>query len=258
MFLSAWVRPISTFTRDPRVACYPRIPMQRSALDWSAIDLVIFDVDGTLYDPKKLQLGMLQQLLRHAWDTRSLQTLAILRTFRRVREALGEIADADFLSLQYAQTAALHRTRPDLVEAMTAEWMETRPLPLLAACRYPGVEDVFAALRASGKKIAVLSDYPAVAKLIALGLSADCIVSATDASIRRLKPDPRGLLSILQSTRTPAQRALMVGDRFDRDGEVALRAGVQALIRSRRPHALFNTFNSFSDPVFKALTPASS
>ena len=232
-------------------------PQPTSQFDWSTIDLVVFDVDGTLYDQRKLQLGMLRQLLGHAWQTRSLNTLLTLRTFRRVREALGERvgeqAGADFMALQYAQTASRHGKTPGAVRALTDEWMEQRPLPLLAACRYPHVAEVLAGLRASDKQIAVFSDYPAVAKLAALGLRADVVVCATDPGIARLKPDPAGLLAILRQTGVAPERALMIGDRFDRDAAAAARAGMRALIRSRRPHARWATFRGYDDAVFQPL-----
>ncbi len=226
-------------------------------IDWSTIDLVVFDVDGTLYDQRRLRLGMLRQLIGHTWQTRSLDTLLILRTFRRVREALGELGDeqvgADFMALQYAQTASRHGTTPAAVRALTDEWMEQRPLPLLAACRYAHVAEVFAGLRAAGKRIAAFSDYPAVAKLAALGLRADVVVCATDAGIARLKPDPAGLLAILRQTGVAPERALMIGDRFDRDAAAAERAGVRALIRSSRPHARWPTFRGYDDAFFGPL-----
>ena len=228
-------------------------PQPTSQFNWSAIDLVVFDVDGTLYDQRKLQLGMLRQLLGHAWQTRSLNTLLTLRTFRRVREALGEQAGSDFMALQYAQTASRHGKTPDAVRALTVEWMEQRPLPLLAACRYAHVADVFAGLRASDKRVAAFSDYPAAAKLTALGLRADVVVCATDAGIARLKPDPAGLLAILKQTRVAPERALMIGDRFDRDAAAAARAGMRALIRSRRAHAQWATFQGYDDAVFQPL-----
>ena len=226
-------------------------------LDWSTIDLVVFDVDGTLYDQRQLRLGMLRQLISHTWQSRSLDTLLTLRTFRRVREALGELDDdqagADFMTLQYAQTASRHGTTPAAVRALTDEWMEQRPLPLLAACRYAHVAEVFAGLRAAGKRVAAFSDYPAVAKLAALGLRADVVVCATDPGIARLKPDPAGLLAILKQTGVAPERALMIGDRFDRDAVAAARAGMRALIRSRRPHARWATFRAYDDVVFQPL-----
>ena len=90
-------------------------------LNWNDIDLVVFDVGGTLYDQRRLRLAMLRTL----------------RTFRQVREALGDRPEADFMRLQYARTAARHHKTEDEVRALTSEWMEHRPLPApgRAVCR---------------------------------------------------------------------------------------------------------------------------
>ena len=79
------------------------------------------------------------------------------------------------------------------------------------------------------------------------------MVCATDAEVARLKPDPAGLLAILRATGVDARRALMIGDRFDRDGVAASRAGMRALIRSGRPHPDYGTFRAYDDPVFQPL-----
>jgi phosphoglycolate phosphatase len=115
------------------------------------------------------------------------------------------------------------------------------------------LQALFAALRASGKQVAAFSDYPAKDKLKALGLQASPIVCATDPDVARLKPDPLGLHLILKRCGVPAKRALMIGDRFDRDGAVAGRAGVRALIRTSSPHPAFATFRAYDDAVFQPL-----
>jgi len=224
-----------------------------AALDWNAIDLVVFDVDGTLYDQKRMRLVMLRRLLAATLRERSLRTLGVLRTFRQVRESLGDEEAAGFMQLQYSRTAERHGCTAQEVEALTHEWMEQRPLDRIGGCRYPHLDTLFDALHAAGKRVAVLSDYPAVDKLRALGLQADPVVCATDAEIARLKPDPHGLQTVLRRTGVPAGRALMIGDRFDRDGAVARRCGVRALIRSREPHPDFETFRRYDDPVFQPL-----
>lgn len=197
-------------------------------LNWNDIDLVVFDVDRTLYDQRRLRLAMVRRLLAATWRTRSLNTLLTMRTFRKVREALGDRPQA----LQYARTAARHHKTEDEVRALTSEWMERQPLPLLAGCRYPHVDALFAGLRSAGKLIAVFSDYPATDKLAALGLQAAPVVCAADAEVARLKPDPAGLLAILRHTGVDARRAL---------------------IRSSRPHPDYGTFRAYDDPVFRPL-----
>ncbi|WP_293636335.1 HAD family hydrolase [Polaromonas sp.] len=222
-------------------------------LNWKEIDLVVFDVDGTLYDQRRLRLAMLRRLLAATWQTRSLDTLRTLRTFRQVREALGDRPEADFMRLQYARTAAQHHKTEGEVRTLTHEWMERQPLPFLAGCRYPHVDALFAGLRSAGKQIAVFSDYPATDKLAALGLQAAPVVCTTDAEVARLKPDPAGLLAILRRTGVDAPRALMIGDRIDRDGVAASRAGMRVLIRASKPHPDYATFRAYDDPVFQPM-----
>jgi phosphoglycolate phosphatase/putative hydrolase of the HAD superfamily len=217
---------------------------------WDRIDLVVFDVDGTLYDAARLRRAMWGHLLTAAWRERSLRTLQVLGTFRRVREALAQEACADFLTAQYTRTADRTGCDETQVRALVHEWMQQRPLPLLRACRWPQVQAVFAGLRAAGKPVWALSDYPAADKLDALGLQVEGAVSATDADVARLKPDPRGLRAILARTGVPAARALMIGDRMDRDAAVARRAGVPAWILSRRSAPGVRSFRGYDDPVF--------
>lgn len=228
----------------------------RPPLDWNAIDLVVFDVDGTLYRQRRVRLAMLRQLAAATLRTRSLETLRILRSFRNIREALGDEACDDFLRLQYSRTAERHRCTADRVQRLAAEWLEERPLALLAAARYRHVDTLFAGLREAGKRIAVFSDYPAAAKLRAMGLQADAVVCASDPDVARLKPDPLGLQALIRRFGVPPQRALMVGDRFDRDAAAAQRAGVRPLIRSDRRHPDFDTFRRYDDPVFRPVQPS--
>ncbi|MEY4712951.1 MAG: hypothetical protein RIS88_2401 [Pseudomonadota bacterium] len=227
-----------------------------AGIDWDRIDLVVFDMDGTLYDARRLRRAMLGRLLAAAWHERSLRTLRVLRAFRAVREALGDEEHPEFLTLQYARTAARTGCDADTVRALVQAWMEQRPLVLLRACRWPHVDTVFAALHAAGKRVAVWSDYPAQDKLRALGLQADWVVAATDPEIARLKPDPRGLLALLQHTGVSAPRAVMIGDRADRDALAARRAGVQALMLGRSPPPGVQGFCGYDDPVFTPLLEA--
>ncbi|HEX7637624.1 MAG TPA: HAD family hydrolase, partial [Burkholderiaceae bacterium] len=166
-------------------------------LDWSAIDLVVFDVDGTLYDQARLRRAMLAQLARASLRSRSLDVVNALRHFRRVREWLADQPGDDFATRQYALAAARCGLTAGEVEALAREWMERRPLPLLAACRYPHLDRLFEGLRRAGKRVAVFSDFPAADKLRALGLAAGTVVCSADPDVRRLKPDPAGLHAIL-------------------------------------------------------------
>lgn len=222
------------------------------SLDWGAIDLVVFDLDGTLYDARRLRRRMLALLLADAARTRSLRTLRVLRCFRQVREALAE-EGVDFAQWQYVRTANLIGCEDVQVQALVRRWMECEPLPLLRACRWRGVAQVFDDLRAAGKTIAVWSDYPAADKLAALELHADLVVCAGDEAVGRLKPDPRGLLVAMQRAGVVPARTLMVGDRITHDAAAAQRAGTQVLLRASRPGGPVASFNSYRASVFEPL-----
>jgi FMN phosphatase YigB (HAD superfamily) len=229
------------------------MPFRRARFNWDEINLVVFDMDGTLYDQRKLRALMLGALIAEAIRNRSLDTMLTLRAFRRAREQLAVSSAGDFLDAQYAIPATWRGHPEARVRALVAEWMEQRPLPLLAACRRPGVARLFGAIRGRGKKIGIFSDYPATEKLAALGLRADYVVSSTDLDVGRLKPDPTGLYKLICLAAVEPQRAVLIGDRIDRDSEVAARANMHALILSPRRHETVDCFSSFSDGLFEPL-----
>jgi FMN phosphatase YigB (HAD superfamily) len=222
-------------------------------LDWRSVDLAIFDLDGTLYDQKRLRMRIGMELAKDALLKGNSRTIRILRHYRHRREHLAAMECEDFLERQFEDTAQACNCSANDVRAAVSEWMDRRPLRHLFRCRYPGVTELFDALRRSGRQIAVLSDYAAEAKLAALELKVDLTVSASDPDVRRLKPNPAGLRKILDATSTPASRAVMIGDRFERDWVAAVRAGVPALILCPREDARCFTFESYDSKIFDAV-----
>ena len=251
-------RAFATIPVYPIIRCCPfarRMSngMVTTPLDWDSIDLVVFDLNGTLYDQRRLRARMLLQILRHTIRSKSLRLARIIRTFRQCREDLSDKPTDDFLLRQYEITAARHSCSVKEVRELVSEWIERRPLSVIGGCRYTGVEQLFKALASSSRTVAVLSDYPAEAKLRALGLKADVVVSSTDEDVGRLKPDPTGLYKVLKLAGVEPQRSLMIGDRFDRDGEVARRVGMRALIKSNLRENEVDKFSSYTDDIFRPL-----
>jgi FMN phosphatase YigB (HAD superfamily) len=226
-------------------------------LDWDRVHLVVFDVDGTLYRQRPLRLRMARDLLLHTLLKLDPNVIAVLSRYRRIRERLGDEETVDFERALIAQTAAATANTPDSVRAIVSEWIDQRPLKYLAACRYPGLPQLFAGLRRSGKSIGILSDYPAKAKLEALGLTAHHVVFAGDEGVGLLKPHPRGLESLITTAGVKPHQTVVIGDRADRDGLVARRAGAQALIRSSKPIEGWQTFARFDDALFSPLLASS-
>ena len=123
--------------------------------DWDSIELVAFDVDGTLY-PGPISPAHGARDLLHALSNWSFETIAVLRTYRRIRERLGDRKSPDFEHALIPETAAATDHSPDTVRAMVTKWIEQRPLRHLADYRYPLLPELFAGLRRKGKVIGIL------------------------------------------------------------------------------------------------------
>lgn len=227
--------------------------MQNDDCFWNAIELVVFDVDGTLYAQKPLRIRMLCALFLHTLTSGSLKTVKVLKHFRRIREDLGDREVQNFEAELLDRTSQATGTSPEQIARIVHEWIEVRPLASLKSCRYSGLTEVFRGLRARGIKIGVFSDYPAAEKLKSLGLEADFVISAGDAGVGILKPSPLGLFQLMDKAQTKPSSTLMVGDRIDRDGEAAKRAGTHALIRSDLNLPDWSCFQSYMDFPFSLL-----
>jgi HAD superfamily hydrolase (TIGR01549 family) len=192
---------------------------------------VIFDMDGTLYDQRKLRLCMVREMFTYVLrQPRRLTEWRILWLFRKMREKHAAEVASGLESWQYVWAARAAGVSPEKVRAVVTEWMFERPLAYLRPCRYLGAEALFSQLQRHGIPIGVFSDYPATDKLRALGLTAQVVISATDAEVNRLKPDPTGLLVAAAKLGTPTLECLFIGDQEAKDGECARRAGMPYLI----------------------------
>lgn len=207
---------------------------------------IIFDVDGTLYDPRKLRLCMMckmtLELMKHTF---SINELKILWHFRKAREKNASHIGQNIEKLQFKWAADKLKASNKKVECVVQEWIFKKPLRYMAFCRYPGVLELFSELKKRNIRIGVFSDYPSIHKLTALGLEADAVVSATDPDVDRLKPDPKGLFAVASKLKVSIKDCILIGDRDDRDGECARRAGISYLILNRRGNHASHEFRCF-------------
>lgn len=219
-----------------------------TSADWADIRLVAFDVDGTLYRQNPLRLKMARDMLLHTIMKFDFDVMRVVGVYRRIRERLADEEVSDFDHRLIADTARLTSRSPNQVIAIVSEWIAERPVPYLRDCLYSGVAQLFDGLRRDGKTIGILSDYPATAKLAALGLAADHVIAAPDVGV--LKPHPKGLQSLMSAAGATAGETVYIGDRAERDGRAGERAGVRTLILSSKAIEGYQTFATFHDPLF--------
>jgi FMN phosphatase YigB (HAD superfamily) len=200
---------------------------------------IVLDIDGTLYHQGMLRRAMFVHLLRsHVTNpVRGWRTARILQAYRGAQEHLRATNVARDIAMAQVRLAA-ERTRTDeeAVATCVAHWIEEAPLTMLRRCIRPGLVEFLRACKKRGLRLGALSDYPADAKLQALGVAAlfDLALSAQDPQIDVLKPNPRGLLVALDRLGASPPESLYVGDRLDVDGATAEAAGVRCAIVGRR------------------------
>lgn len=191
-------------------------------------------MDGTLYYQKPFRLKMLLVLLtKLALNPFHWKELRVIFYYRRLREKWDAMdAQADLEERQYEACAKKCGCKGKEVENIIKRWMQEEPLVHLKAYQDEQAAKLIGQLRSEGVLNAVYSDYPTADKLEALGISVDRQFCSADSQISCMKPNPKGILYILDAMGIQAEDALMIGDRMEKDGEAAKAAGVDWLILS--------------------------
>jgi HAD superfamily hydrolase (TIGR01549 family) len=212
----------------------------RNPVDPTArVRAVLFDLDGTLYRQAPLRALMaleLTTILPLKGPGRAPRRLRMLAAYRRAQEQLREQGAAEFVAMAQLQRAARDAGVPvSEVEALVEEWMIRRPLKYLRRLRAAGLVEILSLLDRQGVPAGVFSDYPAEAKIEALGLSGRFAfaLASSDPKIGAFKPHPSGFLRACEYWRLHPREVLMVGDRADTDAAGAAAAGMPCVIIGR-------------------------
>jgi phosphoglycolate phosphatase/putative hydrolase of the HAD superfamily len=198
---------------------------------------LILDIDGTLYFQRSLRIAMAMELFAYhicrPWKWRDLKILSVFRKERERYCGAGGEADSiesDPDSVLYRISAERFGVPSAYVQDVVIRWMHLAPLKYLNRCADRRLRSILGLAREKGLTLAAFSDYPGAEKLKALRVRVDACFSATDSEIRSLKPDPRGLNAIMKAMGLSADECLMIGDRDEKDGECARKAGMDYLI----------------------------
>ncbi len=189
------------------------------------VQLLVFDLDGTLYNKHLLPLYLI-------WACRS--SLSLLRAERKARKQLKGV----YCGSQEAFYSRLFNAMADacgMTLEMSAKWYNETYMPtMVSALQKHYTADAFlmsqlSEWRKQGKRLVVYSDYgETTSKLQAIGLDSALFDAVLDApSLGGLKPAKEGMEFILKHFGVEPSHAVMIGDRPDTDGELAARTNVQ-------------------------------
>lgn len=187
--------------------------------------LIVFDLDGTLYNKRGLSLRM---VLHALLDIRKMQAE---RATRASMKGIWLRDEKHFHDTFFQRMAACMHCSATAAE----QWYNQRYMPLMVKMigKYqplnewvlPFIHDC----QYTGIKLVLLSDYDfAKEKLQALGLSPtlfDWVISAPE--LGGLKPAPELMRIITERMGVAPQECLVIGDRDDTDGEMARRTDAQ-------------------------------
>lgn len=181
--------------------------------------LIVFDLDGTLYNKRGLSLRM---VLHAPLDIRKMQAE---RATRASMKGIWLRDEKHFHDTYFQRLAARMHCSATAAE----QWYKQRYMPLMVKMigKYqplnewvlPFIHDC----QHTGILLVLLSDYGfAKEKLQALGLSPtlfDWVISAPE--LGGLKPAPELMRIITERMGVAPQDCLVIGDRDDTDGEMA-------------------------------------
>jgi HAD superfamily hydrolase (TIGR01549 family) len=204
------------------------------AADWFTFSAWLIDLDGTLYRQAPVRLAMAAELLLFGPHR-----IRAIKRFRSEQEALrSELLRRDAMEgrpaegpyeQQLARAAASLGWTSESLAPIVREWMEQRPGKWLRLFRRRSLLAEIATFRARGGKTALVSDYPAQAKLAGLRAANlfDVVVACGEpGGPPALKPSPAGYLLAAERLRVHPQHCLVIGDRDDSDGAAARRAAM--------------------------------
>lgn len=210
--------------------------MRKSSL--SEYRAVIFDLDGTLYYQKPFRMRMLFYLLGHILrHPSSIGDVFLIKRYREVREKWEDYEQRrtfpEHMALtdrQYEFVAGEKGVSAKRVSDAVRFYMHEAPLTLLPDYKDAVLAETIEHLKKKGVRVVIYSDYPVEEKLHALGIDADLCFTSGDEKINCMKPDPKGLKVILEVLGLEAADAVMIGDRYEKDGLAAIGNSVDYMI----------------------------
>ena len=192
--------------------------------------LVLFDMDGTLYYQRPLQLAMGLLMLKNALCHKQglLELITVLK-FRKMREHWSDTEKVD--TKLYEALSKERKISVEKAEDIIRKWIYDMPLQYLRRFRDDTLVEFVQNLQDKEVTTVVYSDYPTEDKQKVLEIPDVPGFYGGQAEIGALKPDAKGIRYIMKHYGIEDKNeVLMVGDRMSKDGLAAENAGVDYLI----------------------------
>ncbi len=207
----------------------------------SKIRGVLFDLDGTLYDLKALKLRLIKRIpseLSSFGPLGAFRRLKALQSFRKAREAhRGTVFTKSLREHLVSKVAKQIGYAREFVDRTVGDFLYESRFLELRSLMNPLDFAVLSELAHRGYRLGVVSEYPVVKKLVALGLGNIPWRAQVDCEqVGTLKPQPEVFLRGALELGLRPDQVMLVGDRLDADITGAAQIGMpSAWLKVRDP-----------------------
>ncbi len=190
------------------------------------LDAVAFDIDGTLYPDLSLHARILPFI---AGNLKLMLAFGAARSeIRRWQEEHPGEGHEDFFAWQAELFAKRALISPEAARKKLDTLIYSGWRPVFGRVRpYPGVGECFDALKGSGLKLGILSDFLPSQKGDVWGLAPKCDAVLGSEETGALKPSPIPFRALAQALGTEPERVLYVGNSLRSDVRGASLAGMK-------------------------------
>ena len=197
-------------------------------LNLNKVKAIFLDLDGTLYDLKKMQGIMRKKILIHLLSKPwKFKEILIVYYFRKDRKNSAGAFVPDLKTTQYRWLQRRFDMPLEELESIIQKWMFDLPAEHLSKLAFSSVHLFLNQLKQKGIPYGIHSDLPLGQKLEVLNVQADIQTDATDSDIDALKPHPGGVMRFAQKLGIETEEVLVLGDKKELDGWMAKEAHAQ-------------------------------
>ena len=194
------------------------------------IKVIVFDVDGTLYNLNLMRFLILIELFFSLLIFNiSLKELIILKKYREERELMSNLSLKDLKNKHFDIIANNLKIDRSTLVKIIIEWIYKRPLKYLIIVRNIKLKKTIEKYKKDGLDIYFYSDYPLYHKMkkMKYNFNSNLYWSSLDYEISSFKPNPFFLFFLQKKYNYNKDEILFVGDRVDRDKKIADNFGCQ-------------------------------
>lgn len=191
-------------------------------LNLDGVELVSWDVDGTLYDMPRVKRAVIRAALLGLFSVRVVRNVREMRMLGRFRKAMARVRSSG--GVLGADGIPANR---DAILAAEERWYG----PAIGKVGLqPGVLELIEHFQTAGLRQIVVSDYRSEYKLARLGLQGRFEHAYAGETLGHLKPSAELFRRVVAEQGVAPERVLHIGDREDTDGVAAREVGCRVAI----------------------------